>query len=64
MDVFIEKQDRHHRLSFRGSGDRLLALFDINPETVILVKDGQLITSDTMLKDTDAVRILSVISGG
>lgn len=33
-------------------------------EAVLPVKDGQLITEDTVLKEGDVVRLIAVISGG
>lgn len=34
------------------------------PETVLAVRDGELITEDTRLRDGDQVRFVAVISGG
>jgi sulfur carrier protein ThiS len=36
----------------------------LDPEAVLVVRDGQLITDDTVLEDEDEVRLLAVISGG
>jgi len=33
-------------------------------EAVLPVKDGQLITEDTVLRDGDVVKLIAVISGG
>ena len=33
-------------------------------EAVLPVKDGQLITEDTVLRDGDEVKLIAVISGG
>ncbi|RLC82821.1 MAG: thiamine biosynthesis protein ThiS [Chloroflexi bacterium] len=33
-------------------------------EAVLPIKDGKLITEDTVLKDGDVVRLIAVISGG
>jgi len=33
-------------------------------EAVIPIKDGKLITEDTVLKDGDVVKLIAVISGG
>ena len=43
--------------------DALLKL-DIPPESVIPVKDGELMTDDELLEDGDQIRLVSVISGG
>jgi sulfur carrier protein len=34
------------------------------PGTVLAVRDGKLLTEDTMLKPDDVVKLVSVISGG
>jgi len=34
------------------------------PEAVLVVRDGKLLTEDTVLEPDDEVRLLSVISGG
>ena len=34
------------------------------PETVLAVRDGKLLTEDTMLEPDDEVKLVSVISGG
>jgi sulfur carrier protein ThiS len=36
----------------------------LNPETVLAVRDGELITDDTELTDGDEIRLVAVISGG
>jgi len=36
----------------------------LDPESVLVVRDGQLVTDDTILKDGDEVRLIAVISGG
>ncbi len=43
--------------------DALLRL-DIEPESVLPVRDGQLITDDELLRDGEVVRLVAVISGG
>lgn len=36
----------------------------LDPESVLVVRDGELVTDDTILKDGDEVRLIAVISGG
>jgi sulfur carrier protein ThiS len=36
----------------------------LNPQSVLAVRDGELITDDTPLSDEDEVRLVAVISGG
>ncbi len=36
----------------------------LDPESVLIVRDGELIVEDTRLLDGDEIRLLAVISGG
>lgn len=36
----------------------------LNPEAVLAVRDGELVTEDTRIDDGDEIRLLAVISGG
>lgn len=42
----------------------LLRKLEVPQDTVLVVRDGQLITEDTLLKDEDTVKLVAVISGG
>ena len=36
----------------------------LDPEAVLVVRNGELVTDDTLLKDEDEVRLIAVVSGG
>lgn len=36
----------------------------LNPEEVLVIRNGQLVTDDIILKDEDEVKLVAVISGG
>jgi sulfur carrier protein len=36
----------------------------LDPEAVLIVREGQLLTDDAVLGDEDEVRLIAVISGG
>jgi sulfur carrier protein len=42
----------------------LLERLELNPESVLVIVDDELVTRDARLSDTDAVEIRPVISGG
>lgn len=42
----------------------LLAKMKINPVTVIVSRDNNILTEDEKLEDKDNIRLISVISGG
>ena len=37
---------------------------NIQPEAVLAVRDGELITEDRIVREGDEIRLISVISGG
>ncbi|MBI2664799.1 MoaD/ThiS family protein [Candidatus Woesearchaeota archaeon] len=64
MQVFIESQSKNRKLSFSGTVSQLLEKLKVNPETVIVAKNNELVTEDELLEDSDEIKLLSVISGG
>ncbi|MBS3142805.1 MoaD/ThiS family protein [Candidatus Woesearchaeota archaeon] len=64
MNVFIEKENKLLELNKSVTGKELLAELGINPSTVILVKNNEVVLEDEQLSETDDVKILSVVSGG
>lgn len=41
-----------------------LEKIDVLPESVLAIRDGELITEDEILHDGESVRLIAVISGG
>jgi sulfur carrier protein ThiS len=64
MNIFIEKTGKHVRLKFSGKATLLLRKLRLNPATVLVVKNGELVADTEPLNDSDGIKILSVISGG
>ncbi len=64
MKVYIERNDEKRAIRFKGSVGDLLGVLKINSETVLVVRDSQLLMPDDLIDDSDEIRILSVISGG
>lgn len=60
------KQCGEHTIEkeFNGNAKSLLTLLEINPETVLVVRNNELIDLEENLEDTDDIEILSVVSGG
>lgn len=63
MDVFIERTRESKSISASSVSD-LLSQLSINPETVLVTKNDELVTEEETLSSEDKVKILSVISGG
>ncbi len=49
---------------FKGTAKELLEILEINPETVLVVRNKELIDLDEVLDDKDEIEVLSVVSGG
>ena len=64
MNVFIERENKKKSIKFNGTVSRLLKRLRLNPATVLVSKNNSLITEEDALKDSDEVKIFSVISGG
>lgn len=65
MKVVIRNpQRREMELSGKRSVAQLLDELRLNPETVIVARDGNLLTRDDFIGETDTVEIISAISGG
>ncbi len=64
MKVFIEKQNKTITLHFNGTVRELLTKISVNPEVVLVVRDGELLTLDREVTDKDEIKLLSVVSGG
>ncbi|HIH32422.1 TPA: MoaD/ThiS family protein [Candidatus Woesearchaeota archaeon] len=63
MKVYVEKQDKLLELE-KKSVKELLDELQINSNTVIIVKNNEIVLEDEQLDDNDDIKILSVISGG
>jgi sulfur carrier protein len=57
---------RHKEWDLKGGLTARAAIekVGLDPEAVLVVRNGQLITDDTMLKEGDEVKLIAVISGG
>lgn len=64
MKVFIERENKNKSLKFNGKVSSLLQKLRLNPASVLVAKNGALVTESDSLSDKDDVKILSVISGG
>ncbi len=65
LEIFIEKENRTNTVHFNGNFvTDLLKEIKINPETVIVVRQGEVLTEKEILHDNEKIELLSVISGG
>ena len=64
MEVYIEKDKRSVKHAGGCRAEALLDELGINPSTVLIVKNGEVVLPEENLSETDDVKILSVVSGG
>lgn len=66
ISVFIDRENKNTALELGNDSvvADLLKKLGINPVTVIISRNNELILEDEKLKNNDEVKILSVISGG
>jgi sulfur carrier protein ThiS len=64
MNVIIDRPKKELQIDFTGTAEQLMDEVDVNPETVIVAKDGEVVTPDTDVSDADEVKFVSVVSGG
>ena len=66
INVFIERENKKKTLNLKNGSTTLdlLKSLNINPVTVIVSKNKELITEDQKLRNKDEIKIHSVVSGG
>ena len=66
IKVFVDKENKNLELEFERNSDikDVLNQLKINPVTVIISRNSELVMEEEKLNDYDEIKILSVISGG
>ena len=66
ISVFFDRENMEKTIEIgkNSSVKDLLANMKINPVTVIVSRDNNIITEDEEVNDKDKIRLFSVISGG
>jgi len=66
VNIFIDRENKSKELELNKDSvvSDLLENLKINPVTVIISRNNELILDDEKLKNNDEIKILSVISGG
>ncbi len=63
MEIYIEKTNETVGHTPCTAGE-LLKDLGINPDTVLVAKNDEVVLLDEDLSETDKIKILSVVSGG
>lgn len=64
VSVFLERENKNHDISFNGSAKDLCKKLGVNINTVVVVKNNEIITEQDIISEKDDIKLLSVISGG
>ncbi|MBO8128811.1 MAG: MoaD/ThiS family protein [Peptococcaceae bacterium] len=64
MRVVIRRDNTVKEIKGRHTVGKVLKMLEINPETVLVIKDGQLVPRDTVVEEDGEIEILPVVSGG
>lgn len=64
MSVLVILRDEEHLLPAPLTLAEALHLLDLPAELYLAVRNGEIISEDTLLEDGDRVQLVSVISGG
>lgn len=64
MEVRVILRNREEKLENVLRVSEVLRRLNLNPETVLVTVEGELVTEDRELKDGDIVTIIDVVSGG
>ena len=66
VSAFVDRTGKKHEVSLNENAtvSDLLQKLKINPVTVIVSRNNELILETEKLRDNDEIKILSVISGG
>ncbi len=64
MRVVILPERDIKEISGRRRVDKILHHLEINPETVLVIKNGELLTADHLVEENEEIEIWPVMSGG
>ncbi len=66
VNVLIDRENKNTTIELNNNSivADLLKELNINPVTVIVSRNNELILEDEKLSDNDEIKVLSVISGG
>ena len=63
VNVFIERENK--TVNIKGdNASEILNKLNINPETVLICRNNELILLNSKINEDDELKLLSVISGG
>jgi len=65
ISVEFERENKKQTVEFTGvTVKEFLKQLEVNEQSVLVVRNGEVLTSDITLQSKDFLKLLSVISGG
>lgn len=64
MTALLKLRDQRYEVKPGRTVRDAMRAHDIQPESVIPTRDGELITDDEIIREGDVIRLVTVISGG
>lgn len=64
VTLWIEREKKKREVEFSGRIRELIEQHGVSPETVVVVKNGEVVTEEEPCAGDDELKLLSVISGG
>jgi sulfur carrier protein ThiS len=64
MTVQITLRDKKYEVEPGLTVRKAIQKLGLTPESYLAVRQGEMITEDTILKDGDQIKLVAVISGG
>ena len=62
--VGVSYRDKTWEVKAGSTVRHIIVKAGLNPESVLAVRDGRLINEETLTKDGDTIKLVSVVSGG
>jgi len=62
--VKVVYRDRTWEMKAGSTVRHLIEQADLNPESILALRDGKLINEATLTKEGDVIKLVSVVSGG
>lgn len=64
MRIILRRDNSVKEIAGQHSVEKVLHLLGLNPESVLVVRGGQLLTRDVVLKEDEEIEVWPVTSGG
>jgi sulfur carrier protein ThiS len=64
VSIYLEREKETVKKEFSGKITELLVELNVNKETIVVVKNGEVVSEEERCEGSDELKLLSVVSGG